>query len=56
MTLITHDWGAWLGYMLHQENPGIAQRVVSVDVGDPDWSLGFHTTSTLYQGYLLTAW
>jgi len=57
VTLVTHDWGAWLGYLLHSTRPDLVQRVVCVDVGDPDWSAPhFRLISTAYQGYLILAW
>ena len=49
VTLVTHDWGAWLGMMLHHDRPDLFQRVVSVDVGDPERSLGFRALQTTYQ-------
>jgi len=56
VTLVTHDWGAWLGMMLHRDRPDLFQRVVSVDVGDPNWSLTFRLLQSTYQGYLISAW
>ncbi len=33
LTLITHDWGAYLGYLLEQARPEKIERMVAVDIG-----------------------
>lgn len=31
--LVTHDWGAYIGYMLEQTHPELVDRMVALDVG-----------------------
>jgi len=33
VTLITHDWGAYLGYLLEQQYPEMIERMVALDIG-----------------------
>ena len=33
LTLITHDWGAYLGYLLEQAHPEKIERLVALDIG-----------------------
>jgi len=33
VTLITHDWGAYLGYLLEQAHPELIERMVAFDIG-----------------------
>jgi len=33
VTLITHDWGAYLGYLLEQANPDMIESMVALDIG-----------------------
>ncbi|MEE4216225.1 MAG: alpha/beta fold hydrolase [Xanthomonadales bacterium] len=31
--LVTHDWGAYLGYMLEKEHPGLVSKMAAMDIG-----------------------
>jgi pimeloyl-ACP methyl ester carboxylesterase len=31
--LVTHDWGAYLGYLLEQTHPGLVSRMMALDIG-----------------------
>lgn len=33
VTLVTHDWGAYLGYLLDQSRPGRVDRMIALDIG-----------------------
>jgi pimeloyl-ACP methyl ester carboxylesterase len=33
VTLVTHDWGAYLGYMLQRRYPELVDRMVALDIG-----------------------
>lgn len=33
VNLVTHDWGAYLGYLLQREHPDLVARMVALDVG-----------------------
>jgi len=33
VTLVVHDWGAICGYLMHEQNPDLVQRIVGLDVG-----------------------
>ncbi len=33
VTLVTHDWGAYLGYLLEQAHPERIERMIAMDVG-----------------------
>ena len=37
--LVTHDWGAYIGYMLEKEHPDLVGRMAALDIGghlEPD--------------------
>jgi pimeloyl-ACP methyl ester carboxylesterase len=33
LTLVTHDWGAYLGYLLEQSRPDRIERMIALDIG-----------------------
>jgi pimeloyl-ACP methyl ester carboxylesterase len=33
VTLVTHDWGAYLGYMLEKTQPGLISNMIAFDIG-----------------------
>lgn len=33
VTLVSHDWGCWVGYYLDQRNPGYISEMIALDVG-----------------------
>ncbi len=33
VTLVTHDWGAYLGYLLERSHPELVARMVALDIG-----------------------
>ena len=43
-TLVIHDWGCHIGFLLQRMHPGIVRRIVAMDVGLP-----------MYKGQSLTS-
>jgi pimeloyl-ACP methyl ester carboxylesterase len=35
VTLMLHDWGCVYGYEFYMRNPGLVERIVGVDIGEP---------------------
>lgn len=58
VTLITHDWGAYLGYCLDQARPGLITRMVAIDVGGHFERSGVKSSLIImgYQWSLIAAW
>ena len=56
--LVTHDWGAYLGYLLDQAHPGLVSRMVALDVGGHLGRPGLKTALMVigYQWSLIAAW
>jgi pimeloyl-ACP methyl ester carboxylesterase len=56
--LITHDWGAYLGYLLEQAHPDLIDRMASFDVGGHLGRTGFKTSMMIisYQWSLVICW
>lgn len=58
VTLITHDWGAYLGYLLEQAHPEIIERMVAMDVGGHAGRPGLRAALMIlaYQWALVACW
>lgn len=56
--LVTHDWGAYLGYQLDQAHPGLVSRMAALDVGGHLGRPGFRASLMIiaYQWGLIAAW
>lgn len=56
--LVTHDWGAYLGYMLEQKYPECCRRMVALDIGGHFKAAGLKPTLMViaYQWSLIAAW
>jgi len=56
--LVTHDWGAYLGYLLDQAHPGLVSRMVALDVGGHLGRPGLKASLMMiaYQWGLIAAW
>ena len=56
--LVTHDWGAYLGYLLDQAHPGLASKMAALDVGGHLGRPGLKTALMVigYQWSLIAAW
>jgi pimeloyl-ACP methyl ester carboxylesterase len=56
--LVTHDWGAYLGYMLQARHPELINRMVALDVGGHAKPTGFKAVSMIlaYQWALIFCW
>jgi len=58
LTLVGHDWGAYLTYLTDKRHPHLASRLITMDVGaelDPT-SFGHALFLVSYQAYLITAY
>lgn len=57
LTLIGHDWGAYLTYLIDQRHPDLAARVITMDVGAHfvPWSIGHAIFMVSYQWWLASA-
>lgn len=58
VALVTHDWGAYLGYLLDQAHPGLISRMAALDVGGHLGRPGFKAALMMigYQWGLIAAW
>ena len=56
--LVTHDWGAYLGYQLDQAHPGLVHRIAALDVGGHLGRPGVKAALMVvgYQWGLVAAW
>lgn len=56
--LVTHDWGAYLGYMLEQKYPQCCRRMVALDIGGHFEAEGLKPALMIigYQWGLIAAW
>ncbi|MEJ2384945.1 MAG: alpha/beta hydrolase [Xanthomonadales bacterium] len=56
--LVTHDWGAYLGYLLDQVQPGMVTRMAALDVGGHLGRPGLKASLMVigYQWSLIAAW
>ena len=56
--LVTHDWGAYLGYLLDQGHPGLVSRMAALDVGGHLGRPGLKASLMVigYQWPLVLAW
>lgn len=57
MTIVGHDWGAYLCYLLDQSHPELSNRIITMDVGAHFKASSFaHGVFMLsYQGWLVAA-
>jgi pimeloyl-ACP methyl ester carboxylesterase len=56
--LVTHDWGAYLGYLLEQHQPDLVERMAALDIGGHLGRPGLKSASFIlgYQWALIAAW
>jgi pimeloyl-ACP methyl ester carboxylesterase len=56
--LVTHDWGAYLGYLLDRAHPGLIDRMAALDVGGHLAPATLKTSAMIagYQWALIAAW
>jgi pimeloyl-ACP methyl ester carboxylesterase len=55
--LVTHDWGAYIGYLLEQKHPGLVMKMAALDIGG-HVQPGFREALMImaYQWALIAAW
>lgn len=58
VTLVTHDWGAYIGYLLEKTRPELISRMIAFDVGGHVERGGFKSTLFIigYQWSLIAFW
>lgn len=58
VSLVTHDWGAYIGYMLEQKHPEMFLKIVAMDVGGHLKPLGLKASLMIigYQWSLVACW
>lgn len=58
VSLVTHDWGAYLGYLLEQQYPDLVERMAALDIGGHLGRPGLKSASLIlgYQWALIAAW
>ena len=50
--LVVHDWGSFISYFTLSKNPKIVEKIISFDIGAPDYQNRLFTTIlVLYQNY-----
>jgi pimeloyl-ACP methyl ester carboxylesterase len=56
--LVTHDWGAYLGYLLEQAHPEMVAKMAALDVGGQVEPKGLKETLMIvgYQWALIACW
>ena len=56
--LVTHDWGAYLGYLLERAHPDLISRMAALDIGGHLGRPGFRAALRImaYQWGLIAAW
>lgn len=56
--LVTHDWGAYLGYLLEQQHPDLVERMAALDIGGHLGRPGLNSALFIlgYQWALIAAW
>ena len=56
--LVTHDWGAYLGYLLEQSHPERIDRMAALDIGGHIGRTGLKTSLMIiaYQWSLIACW
>ncbi|NNJ78192.1 MAG: alpha/beta hydrolase [Xanthomonadales bacterium] len=56
--LVTHDWGAYIGYMLEKERPDLVDRMASLDIGGHLKPGGLKSSMMImgYQWALIGGW
>lgn len=58
VTLVTHDWGAYIGYLLEQAHPERIERIIAMDVGGHAGTPGLKAALMIigYQWALVFCW
>ena len=58
VSLVTHDWGAYLGYMLDKTHPGMFEKMAALDIGGHLQPMGLKSTLMImgYQWSLIACW
>jgi len=56
--LVTHDWGAYIGYMLEKTEPGLITKMAALDIGGHLMPLNFKAALMImgYQWSLVACW
>jgi pimeloyl-ACP methyl ester carboxylesterase len=56
--LVTHDWGAYIGYLLEKTHPGLFGKMAALDVGGHLEPAGLKSTLMImgYQWSLISCW
>jgi len=58
VSLVTHDWGAYLGYLLEKKHPGMIAKMAALDIGGHLGQPGLKATLMImgYQWSLVGCW
>jgi len=58
VSLVTHDWGAYIGYMLEKAHPGLFVKMAAFDVGGHLKPMGLKASLMIvgYQWSLIACW
>lgn len=58
LVLVTHDWGAYLGYLFEQKYPALVERIVALDIGGHKQPENVRETLFIvgYQWMLILLW
>jgi pimeloyl-ACP methyl ester carboxylesterase len=58
VSLVTHDWGAYIGYLLEKTHPGLFVKMVALDIGGHLEPAGLKSSLMIigYQWSLITCW
>jgi len=58
VSLVTHDWGAYLGYLLEKTHPGLIVKMVALDIGGHLEPAGIKSSLMIvgYQWSLIVCW
>jgi len=58
VSLVTHDWGAYIGYLLEQAHPGLILKMAALDIGGHIEPLDIKSKLMImgYQWSLITCW
>ena len=58
VSLVTHDWGAYIGYLLEKTHPELVEKMVALDIGGHIEPAGLKTSLMIvwYQWSLAGSW
>ena len=58
VSLVTHDWGAYIGYMLEKAHPGLFVKMAALDIGGHLNPMGLKASLMIvgYQWSLIACW